>query len=259
MTGTDPGDPWPTSIAGWLKSFPVEPPEIFVGEIVSGELQGGQPLLYHAGKYRGSPIERGPRPRSPPPPPSIAPTAWMRRRSLQVSIAAQCGRLGYLTTSACSAGWGSHVPYCCLPVRRPPGHFLCRPIPRYLDSRHFTVSPPPRPRPTSRSNRVSPRPPNPIPCSAPSRPPPPLQTFSMIGHRPDPPAAWNCKARLRTPPPETVSKVTGCSRRGGTELLPLTPIRTSWPISRSPVVLEGALNSSLRFPCRRRPRMTNPR
>ncbi|MGO8902743.1 MAG: flavin reductase family protein, partial [Isosphaeraceae bacterium] len=26
--------------------------EIFVGEIVSGELQGGQPLLYHAGKYR---------------------------------------------------------------------------------------------------------------------------------------------------------------------------------------------------------------
>jgi flavin reductase (DIM6/NTAB) family NADH-FMN oxidoreductase RutF len=26
--------------------------EIFVGEIVAGELQGGQPLLYHAGKYR---------------------------------------------------------------------------------------------------------------------------------------------------------------------------------------------------------------
>jgi flavin reductase (DIM6/NTAB) family NADH-FMN oxidoreductase RutF len=26
--------------------------EIFVGEIVSGELQGGPPLLYHAGKYR---------------------------------------------------------------------------------------------------------------------------------------------------------------------------------------------------------------
>jgi flavin reductase len=26
--------------------------DIFVGEIVSGKLQGGQPLLYHAGKYR---------------------------------------------------------------------------------------------------------------------------------------------------------------------------------------------------------------
>ncbi len=35
-----------------LEILPGGDHEIFVGEIVSGELQGGQPLLYHAGKYR---------------------------------------------------------------------------------------------------------------------------------------------------------------------------------------------------------------